>query len=161
MSAQGRTYSVSFQDLVVSAAIDLFEVVANAYKPVEIVEVRIGQTSDAGDAEDELLTIEILRGFSTSGSGGTSATGVPMNPADAADAATVEYGNTTLASAGTEAPLVRDAFNVRAGWIYIPTPDARPVAQGIGGDTRIVVRLPDAPADALTMQGTLVYREVM
>ena len=70
----GRIYSVVFSAVAVSAAQDLFEITPADDKPVEIVGIELGQSSDAGDAADELLQISIIRGFTTSGSGGTAPT---------------------------------------------------------------------------------------
>ena len=59
---------------------------------------------------------------------------------------------------GTPVDLHAEAFNIRAGWAYIPTPEARP---GVGqNNTIIVVRLMAAPADSLTMSGTLIVEEL-
>ncbi|MBP8301429.1 MAG: hypothetical protein KA020_13765, partial [Planctomycetes bacterium] len=69
----GRTYAVTFNAVAVSAAQDLFEITPGDDKPCEIVSLSIGQYSDAGDAAAELLGIQIIRGFTASGSGGSSA----------------------------------------------------------------------------------------
>ena len=153
----GRTYIVTFNAVAVSAAQDLFEITPADDKPVEIVSLNIGQYSDAGDAASELLGIQIIRGFTTSGSGGSAATPAALNSNGAAAGFTAEVNNTTLANTGTTTTLLSDAFNVQAGYSYIPPLDARPV---IGqGNTTAVIRI-TAPADALTMNGTLVVREL-
>lgn len=153
----GRTYSVIFNAVAVSAAQDLFEITPADDKPCEIVSLSIGQYSDAGDAASELLGIQIIRGFTASGSGGSSATPVPMNPNASAAGFTAEVNNTTAANTGTTTTVLSDAFNVQAGYSYIPPLDARPVVGQ--GNTTLVVRI-TAPADALTMNGTLVVREL-
>lgn len=153
----GRTYSVIFNAVAVSAAQDLFEITPADDKPCEIVSLSIGQYSDAGDAASELLGIQIIRGHTTTGSGGSAPTPVPLNPNAAAAGFTAEVNNTTIASAGTTTVLHSDAFNVQAGYSYIPPLDARPVVGQ--GNTTLVVRI-TAPADALTMNGTLVVREL-
>lgn len=153
----GRTYSVIFNAVAVSAAQDLFEITPADDKPCEIVSLSIGQYSDAGDAASELLGIQIIRGHTTTGSGGSAPTPVPLNPNAAAAGFTAEVNNTTIASAGTTTVLHSDAFNVQAGYNYIPPLDARPVVGQ--GNTTLVVRI-TAPADALTMNGTLVVREL-
>lgn len=67
---------------------------------------------------------------------------------------TVERNNTTLATGGTPLTLYAGTFNVRSGLLYVPTPECRPVISGGG---RLVVRLLAAPADELTMSGTMVF----
>lgn len=153
-----RMYSLVFSAVAVTAAQDLFELVPATGKPIAIHEIRIGQTSDAADAQDELLQVSIIRGHTTSGSGGT-ATLTPANLSENSGATgitTAEINNTTVASAGTAVTLVTDAFNVRSGWLYVPTPECRPV---IGAGTRVVVRI-TAPSDSLTMSGTIIYEEL-
>ena len=48
----GRKYTLSFEAVAVTAAQDLFELVAASGKPIDILSIRIGQSSDAGDASD-------------------------------------------------------------------------------------------------------------
>lgn len=153
----GRTYSVSFNAVAVSAAQDLFEITPADDKPCEIVSMHLGQYSDAGDAAAELIGIQIIRGHTTSGSGGSAPTPVPLNPNASAAGFTAGVNNTTAASAGTTTVLHSDTMNVQAGYNYIPPLDARPVVNQ--GNTSLVVRI-TAPADALTMNGTLVVREL-
>lgn len=153
----GRTYSVAFNAVAVTAAQDLWEITPADDKPVEIVGIEIGQYSDAGDAQDELLGLQIIRGFTTSGTGGTAPTPVPMSPNSSAAGFTAEVNNTTLANTGTTTTLHSTAFNVRAGYVQWFPIDARPAANQ--GNTTIVVRL-TAPADSLTMNGTLWVREL-
>lgn len=152
----GRLYSVVFDAVAVTAAQDLFEVVAASGKPVTLHSLRIGQSSDAGDAQDEQLRIRIRSGQTTSGSGGTTPTPVPLNPGDAAFGGTTEVNNTTQASAGTIVTHLSDAWNVRAGYVWCPTPEER---IGLAAGGRLTVELPAAPADSITLSGTLVFEE--
>ncbi len=152
-----RTYAITFNAVAITAAQDAFEITPADDKPVEIVSIELGQTTEAGDAADEMLGVQIIRGFTTSGSGGSSATPVPLKPADTAAGFTAEVNNTTLANTGTTTTLHSAAFNVRAGWNYIPPLDARPVVNQ--GNTTLVVRL-TAPADSVTFNGTMIVREL-
>lgn len=153
----GRVYAVTFSAVAVSAAQDLFEITPADDKPVEIVGIELGQSSDAGDAADELLQISIIRGHTTSGSGGSAPTPAPLNPNDTAAGFTAEVNNTTTASTGTTTTLHTGCWNVRAGYINWFPEGARPTAAQ--GNTTIVVRQ-TAPADAITMSGTLYVREL-
>lgn len=152
----GRIYSVIFSAVAVTAAQDLFEISPADDKPVEIIGIEIGQTSDAGDAADELLQLSIIRGFTTSGSGGSAPTPAPLDPIDTAAGFAAEINNTTLANTGTSVTLWTTAFNIRAGYINWFPPEARPAASQ--ANTTLVVRM-TAPADSLTMSGTLFVRE--
>lgn len=153
----GRVYSVTFSAVAVTGAQDLFEITPADDKPVEIVGIELGQSSDAGDAADELLQISIIRGHTTSGSGGSAPTPTPLNPNDTASGFTAEVNNTTIASTGTTTTLQTGCWNVRAGYINWFPEGARPTAGQ--GNTTIVVRQ-TAPADSLTMSGTLYVREL-
>lgn len=153
----GRKYAITFSAVAVTALQDLFELVPADDKPVAIVSLNIGQASDAGDAQDELLQLSIIRGFTTSGSGGSSPTPAPLSPNDTAAGFTAETNNTTVATTGTTATLFTDCFNVRAGYMMMFPPDARPSANQ--GNTSLVVRL-TLPADSLTMSGTLIVEEL-
>lgn len=151
----GRTFAVTFSAVAVSAAQDLFELTPGL--AVEIVGIELGQSSDAADAQDELLQISIIRGHATSGSGGSSATPVPMSPGDSAGFG-AEVNNTTVASAGTAVVLHTGCWNVRAGYINWFPEGCRPRAGA--AQTSLVVRQ-TAPADAITMSGTLYVRELV
>lgn len=151
------TYTVVFQAVAVTAAQDFFELNAPSTAAVEIISVTIGQSSDAGDAQDEMLRVRIRSGMTSSGSGGSAPTPVKTAPLDAAAAATAEVNNTTASSGGTIIEHVDECFNVRGGWVYMPPPEARIIVAPSG---RLAVNLPTAPADSLTMSGTLTFREL-
>lgn len=155
-----RPYSVVFDNVSCTAAQDFFEITVADDKPVEIVGLFLSQTgvADIGDAAEELLPIKISRGFATSGSGGSAPTPAPLRPNDTAAGLTAEVNNTTVASAGTEVILHVDNFNVRAGYQVIFPPEARPTANQ--GNTLLTVRLTRAPADAITLSGTLIVNEL-
>lgn len=152
-----RMYSVSFTGVAVTAQQDFFELVAPGTISCELHSIYLAQSSDAGDAQDEQLQVAIKSGQTTSGSGGSAPTPIPIDFGDAASGATSEVNNTTKASAGTIVTLHSDAFNVRAGWAYRPTPEERIV---IRGARRLTVELLTTPADSLTMSGTLYFREI-
>lgn len=153
-----KVYTVVFSAASVSAAQDLFEITPASNKPVEIVGIELGQTSDSGDAQDEQLQLSIIRGHTTSGSGGTAPTPQPLEPNDGAAGFTAEVNNTTVATTGTTATLWTTAWNVRAGYINWFPEYVRPTATS--GNTTILVRM-TAPADAITMSGTLYVAELV
>jgi len=154
---RGRIYSIAFSAVAVSAAQDLFELTPAANRPIEIVGIELGQTSDSGDAQDEQLQLTIVRGHTTSGSGGSTPTPAPLSPLDTAAGFSAEANNTTIASAGTGVVLHAGAWNVRAGYTQWWPEEARPTATA--ANTTLVVRQ-SAPADAITCSGTLYVREL-
>jgi hypothetical protein len=155
----GRVATVVFAAVSVSAAQDFFEITPADDKPVEIIGLMLTQVgnSDVGDAAEEILRFSIIRGHTTSGSGGSAPTPRAIKPASTVSF-TAEVNNTTIASAGTTHILHEDAFNVRAGYINWWPLGAEPKASQ--ADTTIVVRLNTAPADAITLSGTLYVREM-
>lgn len=154
----GRVYTVVFANVSVSAAQDLFEISPADDKPVEIVGIELAQNGvgDVGDAAEEFIRFSVIRGHSTGGSGGTAPTPRPIKRGDSGASFAAEVNNTTVASAGTAVTLIETAFNVRAGYINWFPEGCEPNAGQ--GDGTIVVRIP-APADAITLTGTLWVRE--
>ena len=152
--ASGLMYAVTFNEVSVTAAQDLFEIVAPSDAVTVLHSFEISQSSDAGDAESEQLSIRVHRG-STSGSGGTVPTPNPLQVGSPAAGSSVEVNNTTQSTLGS---VIQSAsFNVMAGYEKIYTPEMRPVISPSG---RIVIELQTTPADALTMSGTLVFEEI-
>lgn len=153
----GRKYWVDFPPASVSVQTDLFELTPADDKPIRILAVNIHQTSDFGDAQDEVISMVWVRGNTTSGSGGSTPTPRPCNPSDAAAGFTVEAGNTTVASSGTGVNLPRHGFNVRAPIERPYTPDEVPEASQ--GNTLLCLRMA-APVDAITVGGSILVEEM-
>lgn len=156
----GRVYTVGFDNVSVSAIQDLFELTPADDKPIKLRGLVISQTGvgDIGDAAEEFLPIKISRGFTTSGSGGSAPTPQALDSAGAAAGFTAEVNNTTVANTGTETVLHYDNFNVRAGYMIWFPQDCEPKASQ--ANTTMTVRLTRAPADAITLSGTLYVEEV-
>jgi hypothetical protein len=151
-------YSVSFTGVAVSAAVDCFELVAATGKPIVLHEVVIGQSTDEGDAESEMLQVLIKRGIGNdSGSGGSTATPAKHLGGDEASGITAETNNTTQAAAGSGSltTLRSECWNVQAGYQYLPMPKHRYVFRP--GEA-LVVSI-SAPADEITVSATLVFEE--
>jgi len=157
---QGPIYTATFTAVAVSAAQDLFEIVAPASKRIAICEIDVGQYSDAGDAQAEMLSLLMLRGYTSAGTGGSALTAANRSSKGRASGATVLANNTTVASGGTPTTVRATSFNVQAGWYYRPRFDVvfdeRDIVEP---GQRFVVRI-TAPADAVTMNGTLKYQEL-
>lgn len=157
----GRYYTVVFSAVAVSAVQDLFELVApaNAAARIRLHQVNLFQTSDAatGDSENLRVTIKRSTSASTSGSGGSTPTPQPLESGDPAATFTAEANNTTQVTGGTTVVLFEDGFNVLGAFVWSPAipPDRKPSA--VNGE-RLVISL-TAPADALTMSGTVVVEE--
>lgn len=153
-----RVYTVEFEAVAVTAQVDFFELTPADDKPVEIIGLFLSQSTEVGDAQDELIRYRVIRGHATSGSGGAAPTPRPVNRSDGASGFAAETNNTTIASTGTPLNLHSDTFNVRAGLqLWLPDGCEWSCSQT---DTTVVVRLMAAPADSVTFSGTLYVREL-
>ena len=160
-------YSAAFAAVAVSAAQDLFELVAPSDCRVAIEEIEIGQYSDFTDVADEILSLLVMRGHTTTGSGGAAVTPGAFNPNLPASGVTVARNNTTVATAGSPVTLLATAFNIRAGFIW-RGPMQRPWETLESFEKRRLIILPStrlvvrttAPIDELTMNGTIQFEEL-
>lgn len=160
MAAQRGVYTVSFDQQTIAAAsgdYDLFELVPADDRPIELVALFLGNKSEVGDAQDEMLALSIITDYTTS-SNGTAATPRPLDSRDGAAGFTAETVGSTVATAGTPITVHVDTFNVRAGYQLILPEFMRPKVDQ--GDTAMYVRLTTAVADDLTLSGTAYVREL-
>lgn len=154
----GRKYSVAFEGQAVTVAADLFEITPADDKPCRILGMVLSQSSDTGDAAEEIIRFSMIRGHTVSGSGGASPTPAPLSASGAAAGFSAETCNTTAANTGTTVTLMADTFNIRSGYqVWFPPEAAPEVSQA---STSLVVRMMAAPADSLTMSGTLFVEEL-
>lgn len=157
----GRVYTAVFKDVAVTAAQDFFEVLAATGKPLLIHGFVLAQRTETGDAQEEHLLITTNRGVGavTSGSGGASVTAQPRDDNDVAAGATVERNNTTVMAAGSGSleELEAHVWNIRAPYVFWYTPETRP---RVSPGDRWTLELETAPADSVTISGTLFFEEV-
>lgn len=163
MMGHGRLYAVEFHNVTISAQQDLFYIKPAADKPVYIELVKFavaGGTADAGDAQEELYDIEIIRlpATVTVGSGGSSFTPNPVNTSDTAAAFTARINDTTKATtSGTALNVDSDGMNSRSPYIYLPAPEHRLFCANAQA---IVARLNTTPNDSVVGNGTCLVREL-
>jgi hypothetical protein len=157
----GRMYAAVFKDVAVTAVQDLFEVAGPSDAITVVHRVMLTQSTETGDAAEEMLRLTTNRGVGsvTSGSGGGSVTPQPVSDGDAAFGGTVERNNTTAMAAGSGSleELESFAWNVRVPFDLIWLPEFRPV---ISPGNRWTLELESAPADSVTMSGTLWFEEI-
>lgn len=151
----GVVFTGVFSNVTVSAAQDLFELLAPTNRSIVLHEVTITQHSDI-DSEGLRFTVKRVTGAPTSGSGGTTVTAASVVPG-ITFSGTLEANNTTRLSGGTSVTLREEGQNVLNGYVYAPVPEDR---EEIEGGTRFVVGLENAPADALSMEGTIKFEVV-
>jgi hypothetical protein len=158
MPVLGRVYTIDLAPTAVTVAADLVEITPADDKPIRIISTNLHQTSDFGDAQDEVLSVFWIRGHTTSGSGGSAPTPRPGNHNDTAAGFTAEAFNTTAASVGTTVNLNRHGVNVRAPMERPYTPEEMPEASQT--NTTLILRMAAAPADSITIGGSITVEEL-
>lgn len=149
-------FTAPFTAIAVSLAQDVWEILTPTNSRVAIREVRLGQYSDAGDVAAEILAVKFYVGVSSSGSGGSTITTTPnihRHTGAPSAGSVVERNNTTQSSGGTL--IWSEAWNIQAPFVWKPDPDERIILEA---NTRFAVTL-TAPADEITLNGTLVFEE--
>jgi hypothetical protein len=142
-----------------AAAFDILEINGAAGKPVALQRMIITQTSEP-TTEEEQLFVQVIKGFTTSGSGGSAPTPAPIDTNTSASGFAAEVMNTTVAVTGTTFTLIDLAFNSRAGLDLALAPNEQPMITGNASTERLVVRI-GAPADAITFRATFWLREML
>ncbi len=143
-----------------SAQIDIFELLSSSTQPLDLLGWEIMQTTEVGDAQEEVLTLVLKRitGAPTSGSGGGTPTGRSTVPGGTVGA-TLETGNTTKLTGGTSEELSRFGWQLRQAHLYQPTPDE---IITIAPATRLVLELATTPADQIGgIVGRLIIAELL
>lgn len=157
----GRMYTTQVAAVAVTAAQDFWEILAATGKPIRIHGWGLMQTTDMGDAAEEVLRINEVRGVGavTSGSAGSSPTVHPLDDNDAASGATVEANNTTRMAVGTGTleTLSERGWNIRIPLDVIYTPEMRP---RVNPGDRWTLGLVAAPVDSVTVSQWIVYEEL-
>jgi hypothetical protein len=115
-----RSYTVSFENVAVSAAQDLLQIKGATGKILRILEVWVGATDTTSPTNQQLrIRQRFLPATVTDGSGGSTATPEPVDPGDAAASFTCKTNNTTQATtSGTPVVLRTDGPNILAGYDY-------------------------------------------
>lgn len=152
-----RMYTVQFNGVAVTAQQDFFEIVAPADAIVRIHEIGLSQITEIGDAMEEGLSILMKSGSTTSGSGGTAPTAVPIEFGDAAFGGTCEVNNTTKATAGTIVTHQAWSWNIRMPFQHIWTPEQWPK---LSPSRRWTLELATTPLDSITMSGYVAFEEI-
>lgn len=158
----GRMYTVYGSTAGIAAAADLLEITPAADKPCVLHAIfmsNVGGTSDAGDAQEELLQVGILIGESAT-NGGASSLGTQVNRIGTVAGAFTARGCTTNTTVASSSVLHSEGWNVRVPYVYIPTPEMRPVFNSAAGSLRLQFRLMQAPADALNIAYTAYIEEL-
>lgn len=156
-------FTATFSGVAVSAAAqDLWTITAPTANRLRLLELIVGQYSDAA----ELLRLQIIAGYTAAGTGGSAVTPANLKPwgpaASAFTGLAVARNHTTIASVGTAVIKRSDPWNIEAGYIWRPMRDrdfsgAPSDAICVEGAGLLVIRLPTAPTDEISMDSTIVF----
>lgn len=151
-----RIYTVPYTGTLTAAGTDcdLFLLLPAANKPIRLRGLRISQSSEVADAQEENLRISIIRlpATVTNGTGGVAVTPVAIDENDAAAGFTARANDTTVATTtGTAVTVEELGWNERNTPMEVWWPDTpyAPRAQNAGA---LVVRNQTTAADDLTIQ---------
>lgn len=162
----GRAYVVEFHNITLTNAggnQDLFYIKPAADKICLIEAVylsNVGVAADAGDAQEELLRVEMIRlpATVTVGSEGASMTPNPLATNDAAAGFTARTNDKVVATtSGTAVNLHSDGWNIRVPYVYMPPPEHRAI---VANAQAIVFRLESTLTDDVVCNGTMIVREL-
>jgi hypothetical protein len=151
-------YSVAFGGVTWTAAqtdVDFFAWVGVADVALRLHYIEIGQSSDPGDAQAEMLRWDINT-HTTVGSGGATVTPVAMEPGLPTADGTFRRMDTTRGSVSVTT-VWEGTWNAQAGLIWVPPPKA--VIQ-TNGTTRLAIGSPSTVADDLIISGTIVVEQI-
>lgn len=148
----GRMYTVPLVGISVTndSDQDIFEMVNGSAAAAILHGFELNSTLTT----DERVSLRLLR-RSTTGSGGSAATEVPLDAGDSAAALAVASLVTTPGTAG--AVLQAWQWSQLAPLIYLPTPEARIVIAPSG---RLALNLQTAVASTRTWSGYVVWEEL-
>ena len=154
MALSGRLYTVSFSNVTVAAAQDLFAIYSGV-KVLGIHSIALGAINTT--VANLRLRMRYLPATVTAGSGGSTPTPRPQVVGDAAATATAHANDTTQASSAGAYDLWDDVWNTINGYYSVPTIGGRPFV--IGPSAAFVCSLDTAPA-SLVCNGTLTFEEL-
>lgn len=148
-------YTASQDAQAISTAVDLFHITIADDKPFYLWGLDICNTSDLGDANEEVLKLGFYSGV-TGGGSGSALTEVALSDYNSMSAGTAIVGQGTASTGGT----LRKVFywNVRqAGPIFIATPETRiRVGQASSASA---IRFLGAPGDSITVSAEILWSE--
>lgn len=159
----GTVFTISFTEVSIAAEQDIFSWRALDDAPLRLLKIVLanaGVVADAGDAKEQMWPLEICRGNTTIGSGGSNPTGRPLRSKDTTTLPTTNLraNDTTKVSAGTRVLLHADAFNTRVGWLYVPPPEL--IWTFDEGDGFGALQLVAVPNEAIVMSGTCYLEQL-
>lgn len=153
-------YSAVMDAQAFTTATDLFECTPAADRAMVIIAMKLCQTTDLGDAQEEVLRIGIYEDV-TAGSTGTAITETPYSNESgvAANTAAVVVNRGTASTGGTLIDII--GWNIRVPLFWEPPPMAPVKFSNIAAEGPVSsFRLLSAPTDSITISGSLIWTEI-
>lgn len=151
-----RVYTITSQNVSVSAVQDILAAYSGASGAFEVHEFVLGQIT-ATTVGNLRLRGRRLPATVTAGSGGTAPTPSKSRSGDAAATITARANDTTQAtSSGTALDIRSDVYNPINGYQFLPAPEDRPACNP---SEAFVWSLDTAPSSAETMNASLTVAE--
>jgi hypothetical protein len=159
-------YSVNFSGLTVTSGTlyELFSLKLASGNIARLIALYLSQNVQAQDANDAQVPYFIKTGYATQvTTGGSSATPASGPRETTTSAVTAYTGCTATSTGGTAVTRHADAFNDRAGLIFIPTPEQQQfLTWGQAGAVDVLqVEIPTANGKTYTsgFNGTIYWAE--
>lgn len=148
-----RRYVIPIAPTAITTARDLVEILCFDDMGLRVLSLSLGQESDAGESQEELLGVLWSRG-GTQGSGGGTVTPIVFGPSGPAAGFQARTWNTTQGS--TVDVLARHIWNTRMPFER-QYPDEIIETATVGN--ALVLRTIAAPADSITVSGSVLVEE--
>lgn len=155
----GRRYTISFENVAVSAAQDLVALKGSTGKTVKLIRAWFGMTDTTlQTAQGVRLRLKYGSATVTLGSGGSVPTPVPVDPGDAAASFSCHVNDTTPATtSGAFSNIVPQGAHNYGGWDWSFKDGTEPVA---GLNEGIVFDLPSTVSGTCHFSGGLLVEEI-
>lgn len=153
-------YAANFSASAFTTATDIFEFTPVVDRAIILYGLSVGQTTDLGDAAEEVLMIGLYRD-ATAGSTGTAATEYAYNNAAASGTVqtAVVSNRGTPSTGGTLIEII--PWNIRIPLLWVPIPEMRPKFSNLAAEgPTSTFRLIAAPTDSITVSATMWWAEV-
>lgn len=145
-----RVYTALMAGVAVTAAKDLMRLKADTDHILVIHQVDL--TQEASETDEQLVAV--LQRSTTDGTG-TTTTIVPHVEGDPTFGGSCVHNLTADTTAGDV--LLREGFNIKSGFFYLPPPELRIVVPPGG---RFTLRLPTAPGASITICSRIVFEVI-
>jgi hypothetical protein len=140
--------TITVSGIAVTTANDLMQFTVASNRPVTVCGLSVVQSSDVGDAQDEVLRVGFYRGVTAGTTGGSAGTAAAMQQGGPTPGVGSANANWTNPSTGGTLVAI-NGFNIRAGLEWWFPELLRPYCTNAAAIQSF--RLLAAPADSLTL----------